>query len=56
MLCWYCLFGINLESFVYSFLLALFIEQLRRKLETKQKQQKEKEGSEKVKGLGKKER
>lgn len=41
MLCWYCLLGINLKSFVYSFLLALFIECLRRKLKKKKKKERE---------------
>lgn len=32
MLCWYCLFGIHLKSFVYTLMLALFTECFRRKL------------------------
>lgn len=48
MLCWHCLFGIHLESFVHTFVLALFTEHFRRKLK--------KEGSEEVRGLGNKER
>lgn len=32
MVCWYCLFGIHLKSFVYTFMLAVFTECFRRKL------------------------
>lgn len=49
MLCWYCLLGMHLKKFCL-FSSACFVECLRRKLKTTTK----KEGSENVKGRGKK--